>query len=451
MKRHLSNLVKWLYPGLHVKRWVVGLLAGTALIAGGMALALRRQLLELSNRLVEFLLLKTGLLVETSWFGVAVLLAGVVLLALALVKLFKSIVEVLHPGGGGQLADLLVRHRFLARGEELVALGGGTGLSTLLRGIKEYTRNISAVVTVADDGGSTGRLRRDFGILAPGDIRNCLAALADAEPEMMKLLQYRFDETSPELKGHALGNLLITAMTNVQGNFYEAIEQMGKVLAIRGRVLPSTLENVTLVGELLNGERVVGESNIPKAAYPVRRVWLEPERPPAAPRVLETLQSAVGIVVGPGSLFTSLLPNLVVEGVSEAIRESGAVRILICNVMTQPGESDGFTASDHLKALYAHTGPGLFDYLLLNSAEPPKEVLERYEAAGSELVLNDFDEIRALGVEPVARPLIQVTDVIRHDPVKLAEAVFDLLDRGRPRKRSGNRVGGTSKSKVTAR
>lgn len=431
----IKDLLKWLYPGLGVKRWLLALLVGTALVAFGLALLAKDELLLGNNRLVEWVYFNTGILLARSWFGAVIMLLGLLLLGFALSRLLHTIVDVLRPAEHGQLADLLVRKRFLAHGEEIVALGGGTGLSTLLRGIKEYTRNISAVVTVADDGGSTGRLRRDFGILAPGDLRSCLAALADAEPQMMSLLQYRFDEQSKELEGHALGNLLITALTKVQGNFLTAIQELSKVLAIRGRVLPATLANVALVGEQLNGERIVGESNIPKSHFPIRRVWLEPESPPAAPEVIEALQNAAVIVVGPGSLFTSLLPNLLVAGVTDAIRASEAVRVYVCNVMTQPGETDGFTAADHIKLIYAHTGPGLFDYVLLNSQEPPPELLSRYDNVAAELVYNDLDELRELGVEPVERPLLQVSEVIRHDPAALAEALFTLVDRGRPRPR----------------
>ncbi len=215
----IRDLLKWLYPGLGVKRWLLALLVGTALVAFGLALLAKDELLFGNNRLVEWVYFNTGILIAHSWFGAVIMLLGLLLLGFALSRLLHTIVDVLRPAEHGQLADLLVRKRFLAHGEEIVALGGGTGLSTLLRGIKEYTRNISAVVTVADDGGSTGRLRRDFGILAPGDLRSCLAALADAEPQMMSLLQYRFDEQSKELEGHSLGNLLITALTKVQGNF----------------------------------------------------------------------------------------------------------------------------------------------------------------------------------------------------------------------------------------
>ena len=428
----VGDLLKWLYPGLGVKRWLLVLLAGVALAAVGLALVARHEVLLGTNRLVEWVYFHTGVLLAHGWFGTVVVLVGLALISLALIKLLKTIVDVVRPFDHGPLADLLVRKRFLAHGEEIVAIGGGTGLSTLLRGVKEYTRNISAVVTVADDGGSTGRLRRDFGILAPGDLRSCLAALADAEPQMMSLLQYRFDEQSKDLEGHSLGNLLITALTNVQGNFLAAIQELSKVLAIRGRVLPATLENVALVGELLNGERVSGESNIPKSRFPVRRVWLEPESPPAAPEVIEALENAAMIAVGPGSLFTSLLPNLLVEGVADAIRRSEAVRVFVCNVMTQPGETDGFTAADHVKLIYAHTGPGLFDYALLNDQEPPAEALGRYDNVAAELVYNDSEELRELGVEPVTRPLLQVSDVIRHNPAALAEALFTLVDRGRP-------------------
>ena len=314
-------------------------------------------------------------------------------------------------------------------GLRLVAIGGGTGLSTLLRGIKLYTRSISAVVTVSDDGGSSGRLRRELGMLPPGDIRNCLVALADSESLMTSLFRHRFRNGKGSLDGHSFGNLLIAALTEVTGDFEQAVKESSKVLAIRGRVLPSTLEDVVLVAELEDGTVVEGESVISRSTRPVRRLSLRPEAPAPLPEVMEAIDQAQAIVIGPGSIFTSVLPNLLVRGVADAIRRSRAVKIYVCNVMTQPGETTRFSASDHVAALNKHVGEGLFQFAIVNQATPAPEVLEAYQREGAEVVAPDVERIEQMGLSPVRSDVLSRTNLARHDPDRLAETILDLLRR----------------------
>ncbi len=309
---------------------------------------------------------------------------------------------------------------------KVVALGGGTGLSTLLRGLKLHTPHITAIVTVADDGGSSGRLRRELGILPPGDFRNCIAALADDESLITRLFQYRFGQ-GEGLNGHSFGNLFLTALTAVTGSFEQALLEAGRVLAVRGRVLPSTLEDVTLVADLRpagrdsGGElaRVRGESAIPKAGRPIERVFLQPERVRAYPEAVRAILEADLIVAGPGSLFTSVLPNLLIPGIRQAVAAATAVKVYVCNIATQPGETDGFDAGQHIGALQRHVGRGLFPWVLVNNNpplptdHPPLQpVVARYEQS---------DDYRVIECD-----LTDTRTPWRHDAGKLGAAVMDL-------------------------
>jgi uncharacterized cofD-like protein len=296
----------------------------------------------------------------------------------------------------------------------------------MLRGIKRYTANIVAVVTVSDDGGSSGRLRSELGILPPGDIRNCLIALADAEGSMTALLQHRFRAESGTLQGHSVGNLLIAAMTQITGDFEQAVKEMSKVLAIRGRVLPSTLTHVNLCAEMEDGSCVQGETAIVTHPARIRRMHLQPPDPPIPPEVIEAIRQADVVVLGPGSLFTSVIPNLLVPAITDALHATDAIRIYVCNVMTQPGETDHFTASDHVRAIEAHTGKRVFDYVLVNTRMPRPELLARYRESGQEVVIPDLDRIRAMGYKVVTGDFISESDYVRHDPVRLAEAILRL-------------------------
>lgn len=324
---------------------------------------------------------------------------------------------------GQAVVDQISNYRRRERGPRVVAIGGGHGLAALLRGLKTQTSNITAVVTVADDGGSSGRLRESFGILPPGDIRNCLAALSNDEALLAQLFQYRFSG-APDLEGHSFGNLFITALTDITGSFEEAVAESGRALSVAGRVLPSTLHEVRLVADMLlpylvNEVRVEGESKIPEMAGRVRRVWLEPNNPPAFPPVLQAILNAELIVIGPGSLYTSLLPNLLVPDLLSAIRASRAVKVYVCNIATQPGETDLYSCYDHVRALEEHVGEDLFDVVLCN---------ERNEGdlgPASQWVRADEKSMRDKRI--YCADLLEIDHPGRHDSEKLVRVLIDLF------------------------
>ena len=318
-----------------------------------------------------------------------------------------------------------------AQGPKVVAIGGGTGLSTMLRGLENHTKNLTAIVTVADDGGSSGMLRQDLGMPPPGDIPHCMEALANAEPLMQQLLTYRFPQGSGNLTGQSFGNLILAALNGISGSFDEAVSKMSQVLAITGRVLPVTNADVVLEATFENGTRVQGESKISdfKKAQDCRiqGVRLLPEYPKALPEAIRAIQEADLILLGPGSLYTSVIPNLLVDGISEAVCASKALKIYICNIMTQDGETEGMTASDHVKALLRHSGPCLIDICLCNSAPVRPGLLERYKEEDATPIVVDKEAIEALGVELVTRPLASETlDYARHSFARLSAAVMDL-------------------------
>ncbi len=306
---------------------------------------------------------------------------------------------------------------------KVVAIGGGTGLSTLLRGLKAFTPHITAIVTVADDGGSSGRLRRELGVLPPGDFRNCIAALADDEALITQLFQYRFGQ-GKGLDGHSFGNLFLIALAAVTGSFEQAIVEAGRVLAVQGQILPSTLENVTLMADLRDAKpagltRVQGESAIPKAGQPIERVFLRPEGVRAYPGAVRALLDADLIVLGPGSLFTSVLPNLLVEGIRQAVGASAALKVYVCNVATQPGETDGFDVGDHVSALQRHVGRGLFSYVLANN-----RLLSSTEQPHLRPVALSYPS--GSGYKVIAADVVDVAAPWRHDSTKLARELLRL-------------------------
>ena len=318
------------------------------------------------------------------------------------------------------------------RGPRIVAIGGGTGLSTMLRGLKNYTRNLTAVVTVADDGGGSGMLRRDMGMPPPGDIRHCMESLANVEPIMQRLLTYRFTEGA--LAGQSFGNLILAALNGVTGSFEEAVAQMSQVLAITGRILPVTSADVQLEAVFETGARVVGESKISSFKKEqdcrIAHVALLPERPAALPAALQAIREADLILMGPGSLYTSVIPNLLVEGVVEAICRSEALKIYVCNIMTQEGETEGYTAADHVDALLSHGAPGLVDLCLANSAPVRPGLVEKYREEDAAPILVDRERIRAMGLELEEYPVAsEGGDYARHDPDRLAAAVLDVYRR----------------------
>ena len=318
-------------------------------------------------------------------------------------------------------------------GPRIVAIGGGTGLSTMLRGLKGYTKNLTAVVTVADDGGGSGILRQDLGMPPPGDIRHCMEALANAEPVMQQLLSYRFPKDSGRLGGQSFGNLILAALNGISGSFDQAVERMSQVLAITGRILPVTNENVALEATFENGTHVVGESKIfafkKQQDCRIASVRLVPEHPPALPAALEAIAQADLILLGPGSLYTSVIPNLLVDGIAQAVAAAPALKIYICNIMTQDGETEGMTASDHVAALLRHGQPGLVDICLCNSAPVRPGLLARYQEEDAAPIVVDAPAIRALGVELVERPLASETlDYARHSFARLSAAVMELYN-----------------------
>ncbi|MFA7652712.1 MAG: YvcK family protein, partial [Candidatus Omnitrophota bacterium] len=317
----------------------------------------------------------------------------------------------------------------LTRGPKVVVIGGGTGLSVLLTGLKHFTTNLSAIVTVADDGGSSGRIREEFGMLPPGDIRNCLVALADAPALMRDLFQFRFS-TNSELAGHSFGNLFITVMTQLTGDFEKAIKETSKVLALRGQVIPSTLNKVVLVAEHKDGSTTVGENQIPKTKRSINKVYLNPAHSSATPDAIKAIKEARIIVLGPGSLYTSIIPNLLIPEISEAVASSQALKVYVCNAMTQPGETDGFSASEHIGVLTSHSHSRILDYCVVNTGETPPAALKRYIQQGSYLVVNDRKKIEDMGYRVIEDDFATVEDdgVIRHDAEKLAKIILGLIE-----------------------
>ncbi|MBV9332870.1 MAG: YvcK family protein [Candidatus Eremiobacteraeota bacterium] len=351
--------------------------------------------------------------------GIAMLVTGIRMWLRAVVRNARS----RNPKG---FREALAGRR-LQQGYKVVAIGGGTGLSTLLRGLKRRTSNLTAVVTVSDDGGSSGRLQKELGVLPPGDIRNCLVALADDEALVTDLFRYRFTE-GEGLTGHSFGNLFLAAMSGITGNFDQAIKESSRVLNVVGRVLPATLGVVRLCAELDDGTILEGESNISRASRRIKRVFFD--TPPAAPldEVIAAIRDADAIVLGPGSLFTSVAPNFLVNRIAREVAHAHAVKIYVCNVMTQPGETDGMTAGDHVEALLANAGERVFDYVIVND-EPPSRLLGAYAQEGQVPVEPDLERISALGIEPVRAAVMGETETVRHDPEKLAAVVLGIVDR----------------------
>ena len=421
----LYDIPRWLRPGLGVKRWLLFVMAGVTLIGLGMAVVLidlyrtdtsdPALLTFLSYASLRFL----PRLVRALIFGGL----GIGLIVYGMYKLNRSLLRpFLRPGS--DMVDTLTDYQRRNRGPRVVAIGGGHGLSTLLRGLKAHTRNLTAVVTVADDGGSSGKLRESYGILPPGDIRNCLAALSNDETMLTQLFQYRFSG-STELEGHSFGNLFITALADITGSFENAVVESGRVLSVNGRVFPATLHDVKLVASLelphsVNEVRVEGESKIPAMAGRVRRVWLEPDDAPVFPPVINAILSAEVIVVGPGSLYTSLLPNLLVPDLLASLRATRAIKIYICNIATQAGETDSFTVFDHVRALEEHIGADVFDVILCNN---------NYEGALNEASVWVRADAKTLSDERThTTDLADSAHPWRHDSAKLAQVILNIFN-----------------------
>ncbi|MFA5356464.1 MAG: YvcK family protein [Candidatus Omnitrophota bacterium] len=407
----VKGMFKWLYPGIGIKRWVALSTFGIFLVIIG----------------------SVSLRTEDYWFVqilyAVVVASGIILLILGIKHIVHSFIAAVIPSSkGDELVDILYHKKQLGRGPKIVTVGGGTGLSVLLSGLKEYSSNITAIVTVADDGGSSGRLRQQFDILPPGDIRNCLVALADASTLMRDLFQFRFDQSS-ELSGHSFGNLFITVMTRLTGDFEKAIKETSKVLALRGQVIPSTLNNVALVALHKDGTTTEGEDKIPKARLPIDKVYLKSKDASiATPEAIKAIEGAQIIILGPGSLYTSIMPNLLIKEITDAIVASAAIKIYVCNAMTQPGETDGYSASDHIKALTQHSHPRILDYCILNTGEISKDALKRYAQDDSYPVMNDTKKIEKMGYRTIEDDIIIAMDVVRHDASKLARVIMGFIE-----------------------
>ncbi len=430
LRRELPQLYRWLSPGIGVKRWLLLTLLGTTLIGVGLGIVILHiyrtapetwwlpllsaaslRFLSRPIRAIIFILL-----------GLGMVLGGIFGINRALMGPF------LRPGK--KVVDEITIHRRRERGIKIVAIGGGHGLATLLRGLKEYTYNLTAVVTVADSGGSSGKLRKEMGILPPGDLRNCLAALSNDEALLTHLFQYRFPDGQSGLNGHSLGNLLITALAEITGSFEEAVAESGRVLAVRGQVLPSTLQQVDLVADvhlplMPAGVRIEGESEIPRSSWRVRRVYLQPNSPPAYPEAIKAILNADMIVIGPGSLYTSILPNLLVPEITEAIRSSKALKVYVCNIAAQPGETDHYSCEDHVRAIEEHVGKGLFEVVLANL--PPKDHLDE------KIEWVRVEDSRKSNYRTVKEKLYDEAQFTRHDSELLAKSLISIYQQGHPR------------------
>ncbi len=416
-----DNLSKWLYVGLLVKRWLALLVFAVAMMGLGFAYLLREA--YVSYTFPAWTYYVTLQFIPRWLRGMMFVAIAGSITVIAGWKLNQSLATALLPGQPRttDLVDLVYRSRTRDRGPKIVAIGGGTGLSNLLRGLKEYSSNLTAVVTVADDGGSSGRLRRDMNVIPPGDIRNCIAALADAEPLVTQLFQYRFDENAGEgMAGHSFGNLFIAAMAEVTGSMETAIAETSRVLAVRGAIMPSSLADVRLNARFADGTTVTGESNIPGRGTPPTEVWIEPRDAQAHPAAVAAIRQADLIVVGPGSLYTSVLPNLLVREIGRAVVESGAHKIYIANVATQHGETDGYNAADHYAAIRRHLGEGVVDMVLANS-NLPSEPLPRVWQSEPVLAPGDADYG---GARLVLADLVDREKRYRHDTQALSAAIM---------------------------
>jgi len=419
----LRRVAKWLYPGMGVKRWALVIGISSLLLVIGLIGLMGRENL----RFIYALFSGSGL----SLYG---LIAGLTLVGLAGVmlgvnQLVRSIIRGVSPEFEGRASEVIYSKRLLSRGPRVVAVGGGTGLSTLLRGLKELTANLTAIVTVMDDGGSSGRLRREMNILPPGDIRNCLIALAEDESKVAQLFQHRFRAgAGSSLDGHSLGNLVLAGLQEMTGSFDRAVEELTSLLNVRGQVLPATLEDVRLRAELADGTVIEGEYEIGHNKAGIARISLSRPRVRPYPKVLSAIRSADLIILGPGSLFTSIIPNLLVEEVAHEIEMSRGIKFHVANLMTQPGETEGFTLKQHLKVLNDYIDLSSFDYLIVNGQAIPPELEERYRLENSVPVRNDGEAAQEYGLTVIEEDLLDVVELegkptVKHHPVKLARTI----------------------------
>ncbi|NMM62277.1 YvcK family protein [Clostridium sp. P21] len=415
------KIVDWLRPGIKVKRWVMLGSMGILFIVFGV--------LEFVNRRLYSIYYIS--------FYLFLIASGVFVLYVSIMQGMRSIIALINKGylnvsiDSRKLENLIYEKRLLVKGPKVVVIGGGTGLSTMLRGLKYYTSNITAIVTVADDGGGSGDLREDLGMLPPGDIRNCILALADTEPLMEDLLQYRFKDG--RLKNQSFGNLFLAAMDGISSNFEEAVHKMSSVLAVTGKVMPVTLDNVILKAKLKNGAIVAGESNIPDEAIKqntsIDKIFIEPKNAKPLKEAIDAIMEADAIILGPGSLYTSVIPNLLVKDIAEAVKKTNAIKLYVSNIMTQRGETDGFGVEDHIKAIFKHAGNGIIDYVVINIGKIDDELEGKYKEETSHLVkIDNVDELKKLNVNVIEGDFIRIKNgLIRHNSEKLASILIETI------------------------
>lgn len=430
-----SLLRKYSFPGL--KRWILFTVLGLICIAFGLALIFKARPVTVISQFAWSVLSWIADHVPPTASGIIAISIGAFVLIYSFFKSNKQVMQLVAPHENS-LIETLDRHHMAGKGFKLVAIGGGTGLSNMLRGLKAYTGNITAVVTVADDGGSSGRLRESMDMVPPGDIRNCIAALAQDDEVITQLFQYRFDDDAPEdLRKHSFGNLFLTALTQLGGtnSMSEATKHACRILKARGQVLPISNQPMHLIAEMDSGEIVHGESKIPKAKGRINKLSCQEPAPKILPEVLEAIAEADLIVLGPGSLYTSIIPNLLLPDLPKAIAESNATKIYACNIMTQPGETDDFTVSEHVKALLEHakakdySKQKLIDYVVVNSTPPRKKQLERYKADKQFPVEIDFSNLKDMNLEVCPTNLLQKGDLVRHNHRKLATAIMKIFSK----------------------
>jgi uncharacterized cofD-like protein len=424
--QQVNSWFKWLAPGLSVKRWLLLSAAGVLLTSLGLAIWVGLTPIYHAIQFVKGVVAELADIIPNYVSGPLAIAIGLFFIFWGQTRSWGTITEAIRPDADEKLIDVLLAHRRLNKGPKIVTIGGGTGLSTLLRGLKEYSAHITAIVTVADDGGSSGRLRREIGVLPPGDIRNCLAALADEEKLLTELFQYRF-QAGDGLVGHSFGNLFLTAMSEIAGDLELAIAASSQVLAVRGRVLPATLDDVSLWAKLADGREIEGESNITKAGGQIAEIGCFPKKPSALPAAIEAIEEADYIIIGPGSLYTSVIPNLLVPEIAEAIARAQVPRIYVCNIMTQPGETQGYTVAEHIRAIDRACGQNLFNAVLVHKRHPSPKSLRRYAQENSHPVFLDREAVTQLGRRIVLANVMDEdpqTGYVRHNSQRLARVLL---------------------------
>lgn len=425
----------WLKPTADLYRHLVTAALSLVVFVVGVFITFRGQLMPIVEAVINQWEAWLAPVMPNAQPGTATHLSGLILLGLGMWGIFQGVQRFVgkiagqEEGKPGVISDYM-RKQKLARGPRVVAIGGGSGLSTLLRGLKQHTSNITAIVTVTDDGGSSGRLVSDLGIIPPGDIRNCLVALADAEKRMSDIFQHRFTKGAGALAGHSVGNLLLAGfIERAGGDVDTALGLASGVLAIRGQVVPSTREHVRLRALLDDGTEIEGETAIVASGKKIQKLYLSPDTACAHPAALKAIEEADVICIGPGSVYTSVIPNLLFPDMVHAITKSRARKFYICNVMTQKGESDSFTAAEHVQAILNHVAGRVFDYVLVNTGTPTEQILHRYREYEQDYVVPDIDRIKHMGFKTVAGNYMSETDYVRHDPFKVATRIFETVEK----------------------